>query len=146
MISWWSKHIGVILSVLICDIWTTVLLHTSALVGPLHIVNWNARWNSEIQTGLLRNQASILDKNIVLLFSKAFWSPEAHPSSYPNLQEALNPDTYDRGAKNYTYLYLLLMSRIYGAMHPLHHMASMFNYAREQHRFSLRFLESFMAN
>jgi hypothetical protein len=49
MISWWSKHVGVILSVLMCDIWINVLLHTSALVGPLHIVNWNARWNSEIQ-------------------------------------------------------------------------------------------------
>jgi hypothetical protein len=31
-----------------CDIWINVLLQTSALVGPLHIVNWNARWNSEI--------------------------------------------------------------------------------------------------
>jgi hypothetical protein len=35
---WWSKHVGVILSVLICDIWINVLLQTSALVGPLHIV------------------------------------------------------------------------------------------------------------
>jgi hypothetical protein len=26
---------------------TFKLLQTSALVGPLHIVNWNARWNSE---------------------------------------------------------------------------------------------------
>jgi hypothetical protein len=49
MIIWWSKHIGVILSVLMCDSWINVLLHTSALVGPLHIVNWNARWNSEIR-------------------------------------------------------------------------------------------------
>jgi hypothetical protein len=48
MISWWSKHVGVILSVLMCDIWINVLLHTSALVGQLYIVNWNARWNSEI--------------------------------------------------------------------------------------------------
>jgi disulfide bond formation protein DsbB len=31
-----------------CDIWINVLLQTSALVGPLHIVNWNSRWNSEI--------------------------------------------------------------------------------------------------
>jgi hypothetical protein len=38
----------VILSVLMCDIWINVLLQTSALVGPLYIVNWNARWNSEI--------------------------------------------------------------------------------------------------
>jgi hypothetical protein len=38
MISWWSKHVGVILSVLMCDIWINVLLHTSALVGPLHII------------------------------------------------------------------------------------------------------------
>jgi hypothetical protein len=48
MIIWWSKHVGVILSVLMCDIWINVLLHTSALVGPLHIVNWNARRNIEI--------------------------------------------------------------------------------------------------
>jgi hypothetical protein len=48
MISWWSKHVGVLLSVLMCDIWINVLLHTGALVGPLYIVNWNARWNSEI--------------------------------------------------------------------------------------------------
>jgi hypothetical protein len=47
MISWRSKHVGVILSVLMCDIWINVLLQTSALVGPLHTVNWNARWNSE---------------------------------------------------------------------------------------------------
>jgi hypothetical protein len=31
-----------------CDIWINVLLHTSALVGPLHIVNWNERWKSEM--------------------------------------------------------------------------------------------------
>jgi hypothetical protein len=37
MISWWLKHFGVILSVLMCDIWINVLLQTSALVGPLHI-------------------------------------------------------------------------------------------------------------
>jgi hypothetical protein len=47
MIIWWSKHVGVILSVLICDIWIDVYLPRSALVGPLYIVNWNARWNSE---------------------------------------------------------------------------------------------------
>jgi hypothetical protein len=39
---------GMSTAVLMCDIWINVLLHTSALVGPLHIVNWNARWNSEI--------------------------------------------------------------------------------------------------
>jgi hypothetical protein len=55
MISWWSKHVGVILSVLMCDIWIIVLLQTSALVGPLHIVNWNARWNSENLQNLLYN-------------------------------------------------------------------------------------------
>jgi hypothetical protein len=49
MIIWWSKHVGVILSVLVCDIFINVLLQTSALVGPLYIVNWNARWNSEIR-------------------------------------------------------------------------------------------------
>jgi hypothetical protein len=38
MIIWWSKHVGVILSVLVCDIWINVLLQTSALVGPLYIV------------------------------------------------------------------------------------------------------------
>jgi hypothetical protein len=41
MISWWSKYVGVILSVLICDIWINVLLQTSVLVGPLHIGNFN---------------------------------------------------------------------------------------------------------
>jgi hypothetical protein len=39
VISWWSKHVGVILSVLMCDIWINVLLQTSALVGPLHIAH-----------------------------------------------------------------------------------------------------------
>jgi hypothetical protein len=47
MISWWSKHVGAILSVLMCDIWINVLLQTIALVGPKHIVNWNERWNSK---------------------------------------------------------------------------------------------------
>jgi hypothetical protein len=47
MISWWSKYVGVILSVLMCEIRINVLLQTSALVGPLHIMNWNARRNSE---------------------------------------------------------------------------------------------------
>jgi hypothetical protein len=47
MISCWSKHVGVVLGVIVCDIWINVLLYTSALVGPLYIVNWNARWNSE---------------------------------------------------------------------------------------------------
>jgi hypothetical protein len=49
MIFWWSKHVGVILNVLVCDIWINVLLQTSALVEPLYIVNWNARRNSEIK-------------------------------------------------------------------------------------------------
>jgi hypothetical protein len=48
MIIWWSKHVGVILNVLVCDIWINVLLQTNALVGPLYIMNWNAQWNSEI--------------------------------------------------------------------------------------------------
>jgi hypothetical protein len=33
---------------IVCDIWINVLLQASALVGPLYIVNWNARWNGEI--------------------------------------------------------------------------------------------------
>jgi hypothetical protein len=41
MIIWWSKHVGVILSVLVCDIWISVSLQTSALVGPLYIVASN---------------------------------------------------------------------------------------------------------
>jgi hypothetical protein len=53
MIIWWSKHVGVILSVLMCDIWINVLLQTSALVGQLYIVNWNARWNSEISFAIV---------------------------------------------------------------------------------------------
>jgi hypothetical protein len=40
MIIWWSKHVGVILSVLMCDIWINVLLQTRALVGLLHIVDF----------------------------------------------------------------------------------------------------------
>jgi hypothetical protein len=36
MIIWWSKD-GVILSVLVCDIWINVSLQASALVGPLYI-------------------------------------------------------------------------------------------------------------
>jgi hypothetical protein len=36
MIIWWLKHVGVILSVLVCEIWINVLLQTSALVGPLY--------------------------------------------------------------------------------------------------------------
>jgi hypothetical protein len=47
---WWSaddrKYVGVILSVLMCDIWINVLLQTSALVGPLYIM----------ATGCLREQ------------------------------------------------------------------------------------------
>jgi hypothetical protein len=38
MISWWSKHVRVILSVLMCNIWINVSLQTSALVGPLYLV------------------------------------------------------------------------------------------------------------
>jgi hypothetical protein len=47
MIIRWSKHVGVILSVLVCDILINVLLQTGALVGPLYVVKWNARWNGE---------------------------------------------------------------------------------------------------
>jgi hypothetical protein len=67
--SWWSKHVGVILSVLnvlMCDIWINVLLHTSAFVGPLHIVNWNARGNSEISVACLPN------------FKWMYWSYKLH--------------------------------------------------------------------
>jgi hypothetical protein len=42
MISWWSKHVGMVLSILVCDIWINVLLYTSALVGPLHTVKCHA--------------------------------------------------------------------------------------------------------
>jgi hypothetical protein len=47
MIIWLLKHVGVILSVLVRDIWINVLLQTSALFGPLYILKWNAQWNSE---------------------------------------------------------------------------------------------------
>jgi hypothetical protein len=40
MIIWWSKHVGMILNVLVCDIWINVLLQTSALVGPLYITHY----------------------------------------------------------------------------------------------------------
>jgi hypothetical protein len=39
MIIWWSKHVGVILNVLVCYIWINVLIQTSALVGPLYIIS-----------------------------------------------------------------------------------------------------------
>ena len=48
------------------------------------------RWDSsggivtKLQDGPLRDEASILDRNIVL-YTIASWSPGAHPSSYPNL-------------------------------------------------------------
>jgi hypothetical protein len=38
MISWWTKHAGVILRVLMCDIWINVVLKTSELVGSFHII------------------------------------------------------------------------------------------------------------
>jgi hypothetical protein len=63
MISWWSKHVGVILSVLMCDIRINVLLQTSALDGTLYIVNWNARRNSEKET--VKLQASEFRANAV---------------------------------------------------------------------------------
>jgi hypothetical protein len=44
MISWWSKHLEVILSVLMYDNWINVLLQTSALVGPLHVVSIIQFW------------------------------------------------------------------------------------------------------
>jgi hypothetical protein len=39
MIVWWSKHVGVILNVLVCDIGINVLIQTSALVWPLYVAN-----------------------------------------------------------------------------------------------------------
>jgi hypothetical protein len=44
MIIWWSKHVGVILIILVCDIWINVLLQTSALVGPLFIMFIGTSW------------------------------------------------------------------------------------------------------
>jgi hypothetical protein len=41
MISWWSKHVGMILIVLMCDAWINVLLQTNALIGPLQIFPQN---------------------------------------------------------------------------------------------------------
>jgi hypothetical protein len=37
MIIWWSKHVGVILNILLCDIWINVLIQTSALIGQLYL-------------------------------------------------------------------------------------------------------------
>jgi hypothetical protein len=48
MIIWWSKHVGVILNVLVCDIWINVLLQTSALVGP-YSNKEGFRWRVYIQ-------------------------------------------------------------------------------------------------
>jgi hypothetical protein len=39
MIIWSSKHVGVILSLLVCDSWINAVLQTSALVGPLYTVS-----------------------------------------------------------------------------------------------------------
>jgi hypothetical protein len=36
LIIWWSKYVGVILNVLVCDVWINVSIQTSALVGPLY--------------------------------------------------------------------------------------------------------------
>jgi hypothetical protein len=72
IISWWSKHIGVILSVLMCDIWINVLLQTSALVGPLHIVNWNARWNSEMRMQCFINVPN-LSKSLYSTVHNPIW-------------------------------------------------------------------------
>jgi hypothetical protein len=68
MISWWSKYVRVILSVLMCDIWINVLLQTSALVGPLHIVNWNAQWNSEIHYIAFRLNCKVATLPVTLAF------------------------------------------------------------------------------
>jgi hypothetical protein len=38
MIIWWSKYVGVILNVLMCNIWINVLIQTIASVGPLYII------------------------------------------------------------------------------------------------------------
>jgi hypothetical protein len=46
MIIWWSKHVGMILNVLVCEIWINVLIQTSALVGPLY--TGNIHCNKEI--------------------------------------------------------------------------------------------------
>jgi hypothetical protein len=59
MIIWWSKNVGVILNVLVCDIWINVLLQTNTLVGPLCRVNWNARWNNEKLHVTLRNMSAL---------------------------------------------------------------------------------------
>jgi hypothetical protein len=47
MISWWAKHVGVILCVLMCDIWINALLDTSAFIWITHselkctVKQWN---------------------------------------------------------------------------------------------------------
>jgi hypothetical protein len=51
MIIWWSKHVGVILSVLVCDIWINVLLQTGALLGPLYIISNNSLVRQREPTG-----------------------------------------------------------------------------------------------
>jgi hypothetical protein len=86
MIIWWSKHVGVILSVLVCDVWINVLLQTSALVGPLYIVNWNAGWNSERNWSLMFTWTSTLHKvtlhhtlglHPILLASALVWAEKS---------------------------------------------------------------------
>jgi hypothetical protein len=65
MIIWWSKHVGVILSVLMCDIWINVLLQTSALVGHTHsdlkctVKQWNS-WKTTSRKNYSRSVNSLL--------------------------------------------------------------------------------------
>jgi hypothetical protein len=70
MMIWWSKHVGVILSVLMCDIWIKVLLQTSALVGPLYIVLGIVGSNPAVETfsGLF----PFLSLSLSLFHSRAF--------------------------------------------------------------------------
>jgi hypothetical protein len=73
MIIWWSKHAGVILNVLVYDIWINVLIQTSALVGPLHIVlNYKFKWISgPIHDGSSRMTSSV-----------GMWTKTCHDSNW----------------------------------------------------------------
>jgi hypothetical protein len=133
IIIWRSKHVGVILNVLVCDIWINVLLQASALVGPLYIVisnyfyytenNWSHDGVVAIRTRLQawqpRNCGSIPGRCTSFLFAE---TPEsALGTSQPPSQgalEALNPGVNYLHKKLTIHLYLAPRLRMNVAVLP----------------------------
>jgi hypothetical protein len=77
MIIWWSKHVGVTLSVLVCDIWINVLLQTSALVGPLHTMPiYDLPYHLLAYKNIIRRNWKfffIIEPTRCINFSNLFW-------------------------------------------------------------------------